>query len=471
MKQLICSLIDSINFAKNRIQLTKQFCASIFWEAMPSEVFKSVSLHIANSDDVNKDTISYLIQKSRSKWDVLMVDNNFVNSKNRRNNRSRSNNDSNRKKNHHAKLSWKYHPDSSTHDTDHCILKGRKFSQKNTSNKSFNNKKCYVCNQSWTRNHRCSSKFRKNNKNKRSAKRIIPTVESEDELMSEHSSDNDLQFKAYHVQPNEQKTNNCKYIHENDFKIAPSNIMTNKFIYVPFLIEGIRTWALIDCRCSFSSVSIHLIKFLNLKTNNKTGFIKLAHDDHNVKRIGTTENKLKVLYNSNVIYSSFELFDIYDDIHVCIGMDLMPLLNITISGLAMDWDSLTGPVPPQPIDPNKYIQNNSPYGSEKEREYLQRKIQPYVDTKKRIDPRSHCNLPGSNILLPLKDGTLPTYRRQYPIAVAHEKAVDDQVQKWLRNRVIERAPPNTSYNSPLLTVNKMLKVNTKVMFVFALIVV
>jgi hypothetical protein len=100
--------------------------------------------------------------------------------------------------------------------------------------------------------------------------------------------DNDLQFKVYHVQPNEQKTNNCKYIHENDFKIAPSNIMTNKSIYVPISIEGIRTWALIDCGCSFSSVSIHLTKFLNLKINNKTGFIKLAHDDHNVKQIGTT---------------------------------------------------------------------------------------------------------------------------------------------------------------------------------------
>lgn len=35
-------------------------------------------------------------------------------------------------------------------------------------------------------------KFKKDNKNKRSAKRILPTIELEDELMSEHSSDDDL---------------------------------------------------------------------------------------------------------------------------------------------------------------------------------------------------------------------------------------------------------------------------------------
>jgi hypothetical protein len=72
---------------------------------MASEVFKNVSLHIAKSDYANKDTISYMIKKSRSTWDVLMVNNKSSNSNNHLNNPSRFNNDSNRNKNHQTKLS------------------------------------------------------------------------------------------------------------------------------------------------------------------------------------------------------------------------------------------------------------------------------------------------------------------------------------------------------------------------------
>jgi hypothetical protein len=106
----------------------------------------------------------------------------------------------------------------------------------------------------------------------------------------------------------------------------------------------------------------------------------------------------------------------FDDIHVCIGMDLLPALVIVISGLAMDWEDQTGPIIPITFDPNPYTPNESPYGTPKEHNYIMKQIQPYVDANLDIDPRSHCNLSGSTICLPVKSGSKPVYRRQYPIA-------------------------------------------------------
>jgi hypothetical protein len=137
----------------------------------------------------------------------------------------------------------------------------------------------------------------------------------------------------------------------------------------------------------------------------------------------------------------------------------------------MNWEDKTGPIVPTTIDPNPYTPNESPYGTPKERNYMMKQIQPYVDANLDIDPRSHCNLSGSTICLPVKSGSKPVYRRQYPIAEAHKPDVRKQVQKWLTNNVIEIAPPNNPYNSPLLTVKRRThKENMKVICASLLIV-
>jgi hypothetical protein len=81
------------------------------------------------------------------------------------------------------------------------------------------------------------------------------------------------------------------------------------------------------------------------------------------------------------------------------------------------------------VNPDKYTPNNSPYGTEKERKYLIKKIQPFVDANTKVDPRSHCNLPGSEILLPLKEGVTSAYRRPYKIPATHLPAVEAQKTK------------------------------------------
>jgi hypothetical protein len=46
------------------------------------------------------------------------------------------------------------------------------------------------------------------------------------------------------------------------------------------------------------------------------------------------------------------------------------------------------------------------------------------------------------------------YRRRYVIPDFYDDAIRKQVQKWIENRVIELAPPNTAFNSPLFYTKK-----------------
>ena len=119
------------------------------------------------------------------------------------------------------------------------------------------------------------------------------------------------------------------------FAQSPKDLLANKFIYLPLSIENVKTWALLDSGCSFSSISPSLAKHLNLEINKSRGNIKLINSN-TVKRLGHTSDKLEVTYNSKTIHSRFEVFNLFNNIHVCIGMDLIYLLGIEISNIAMD---------------------------------------------------------------------------------------------------------------------------------------
>ncbi|CAI4220374.1 unnamed protein product [Auanema sp. JU1783] len=80
-------------------------------------------------------------------------------------------------------------------------------------------------------------------------------------------------------------------------------------------------------------------------------------------------------------------------------------------------------------------------------------IQPYLDRNSAIPIQTHCTLPNSVITLETPPG-ITAYRRQYPVPVAYQSILREQVQKWLNDGVIELAAPNTEWNSPILFVKK-----------------
>lgn len=253
----------------------------------------------------------------------------------------------------------------------------------------------------------------------------------------------------------------CKHLNSEYFKKMPSNNMnTNGLLYLPVILESksgvkVNTWFLLDTGCTFSAISPQLLSFMNLSVVNKNGTIKLAQNNSIVDRKGQTEEELKINYGSKVVYSKFEVFDLFDDVHCVFGMDLLYKVGITLGNIAADWSDRIGYEIPD-IEPNPYKPNEDPYGSEVERQWMMNELQPFIDANTSISPKAYCNLPGSEIKLPIKKDTplSDTCRRQFPIAEAMKPIIQKQVEKWRENGVIRRAKPNTPHNSPIFTVRK-----------------
>lgn len=282
-----------------------------------------------------------------------------------------------------------------------------------------------------------------------------PDSDSDDEDMT----DSHITFSALAI---EDKTDNCKsndIIDTINFSKPPTDLMKNNSLILPITLESqhctIRTYFLLDTGASFSCISPALADTLKI-TLNKTniGTIKTCQKDNVVERIGSTVEKITLTYNSRVCEAHLEVFDIFSGLHVVIGMDLITQFGITISNLAMDWDDDNNFEIP-PIDPTPYVPNNQPYGTDKERAKLLAEVMPLLEANKQIDPKAHCTLPGSTLKLHvLKDQRHKIFRAQWPLEEKVKPVAKAQIAKWLKNGVIERAPPGNPYNCPLFPVRK-----------------
>ena len=242
----------------------------------------------------------------------------------------------------------------------------------------------------------------------------------------------------------------CKYLIHPTYSIAPRDTNT---IYVPIIVERIKTWAMIDTGATFSCVSPAFCSALGLAPSPpKQGTIRLGHNDSKVlSRLG--EIKLHVLYNLIHLSYVFEVFDFRSDVPICLGLDILPKLRIGLTGLATSWLSSNNPKIPDAVDPDQYRPNETPVGTPQERKHLMSILQPLLEENSKIPMSSHCNLPGAIITLDT-DPNAFAFRRQYDIPLAYEKLLDEQVQTWLNDHVIEPAPANTRFNNPVLFVGK-----------------
>jgi hypothetical protein len=104
----------------DHIVLCKYFLVSI-----PPEVYKSVSLCTVNSDSEQKHAIDYMINKTGSTWDTLVTPNKQNNTKkisiDPKSSAKYSKSDKNTATNFNRQLHCKFHPLSTTHNTEQCI--------------------------------------------------------------------------------------------------------------------------------------------------------------------------------------------------------------------------------------------------------------------------------------------------------------------------------------------------------------
>ncbi|CEP08640.1 hypothetical protein, partial, partial [Parasitella parasitica] len=167
-------------------------------------------------------------------------------------------------------------------------------------------------------------------------------------------------------------------------------------------------------------------------TNNHNAILKLAGKNNTVNRLGRTE-PIEIKYNGKSSIHTFEIieFDDNDQTDVILGYEILPKLGIALTGVAHNFDDAV--VFDDSIN-DEVIPNNSPAGTAEEQERFMSEIKPLLDENQAIPKHSFCTVPESVIHLN---------------TVEVETKIQEQIETWIKNGTIEKAPANTKWNSPL----------------------
>jgi hypothetical protein len=329
----------------------------------------------------------------------------------------------------------------------------------------INNRTCHTCGApGWTREHRCNTAVRNESPSapvRRFGMMNIAGTASRATVSSglAHST-TEVRSSPVAAIPSQEYMDTdehaammaqlCK---SNEFSNLPKQ--RSNAILLPIVVENVRIYAYLDTGCTFSICSPRFFRSLGVGFTPSSGTVQLGHVNSQQPRLGYTS--LNVFYNKISIKHTFEIFDFFtedDCAPILLGLDIMPLLNIGITGLVSSWFEYTGPALPSPIDPEDIKPNDSPFGTAEERQLMEAKLQPLLVANANIDLKNtYCNLPGAIVQLETQPGKV-AYRKPYPIPVAYKQAVLDQIETWKDEGVIEVAQSHTGFNSPLLCVSK-----------------
>lgn len=239
-------------------------------------------------------------------------------------------------------------------------------------------------------------------------------------------------------------------------------------IFIPFTIRDHQTWAYLDTGSNFSAIKPSLVQTLGIVSvrpdfniNNKhhtspdlkkPSFITLGHKNNSVQRIGSIEN-IKVFYNTIILHHTFEVFDIHSEADICIGLDLISRLNISINGLVTHWNDSTLPKIEDPIDPIPNTPSYEYFGDETVRAHFMQSIEKILTIDTQIDPASVCSIPNSEFKLVVPDNTV-VFSKQYPLPLKNKEDFSRQLDAWTADGTIAVAEPNIPHNNPILFVKK-----------------
>jgi len=326
---------------------------------------------------------------------------------------------------------------------------------------------CEWCGKPWFHGHTCPEYFEKRNVKVLSVQKEHPY----------HGPGG--QGRRARRSRNRSKNNNSNRVDESTlFREAMENkdckynkqTSKNSFnLITPLLINDIRIIGKVDPGSDVSIINKTVLnkKFSTIKNIKALGgyltFLSMNKDGSpsKAKRIGHTE-PLKVTYMNGITFKhAFEIIDFNDsmaeEFDVLLGIDILPQLNIYLSGVAHKWPETTTEMAQfknlNYDTENVYNPENANFGSDKERVLLMKQIEQGLENNKNIPSDAVCTMPESEVHVPISNPK-DCYVRQYPLAINSHVEIDRQIKEWLQNKIVERCKPSSVFHSPLITVKK-----------------
>ena len=192
---------------------------------------------------------------------------------------------------------------------------------------------------------------------------------------------------------------------------------------------------------------------------------------HSVKRLGKTP-AIKIRYLNDISFDhSFELSNFIQDLgdfDVLLGVDTLSRLRIGLTGVAHKFADLGNLTEEEKSDLLESIdfenvnfdtkhsinpETASIFESQAEEKKYMSYIQDAIDENQKIKPGTFCNVPESEITIPIKEN-VDYYVKQYPIAHHAMPEIEKQLNEWLDAGIVEQCRPNGLFNSPLIAVSK-----------------
>lgn len=224
-----------------------------------------------------------------------------------------------------------------------------------------------------------------------------------------------------------------------------------KAIRMPVVInKSMKMRALVDTGASASFMSDSLArKIPGWQPSSHESNVKMAITGSVIKPLGVVEVTISCEGRNNINHEFVVLQNLRDD--VILGIDLLPLLGIQITGLSTSFPDFKRPNAKVDDDwmPEVSRRLKTPHDQQEE---IESAVQDLLEQNASIPDTAYLDPAYGTIRLETKGS--PQAKRQYPIPDRWMSYVDAQVEEWARDERIEKGNPRSLWQTPLMAAPK-----------------
>ena len=215
-------------------------------------------------------------------------------------------------------------------------------------------------------------------------------------------------------------------------------------------INGRNLHAMVDTGAERSLIDLEFAKSLHLKMTPAKGVIHLAAEGKGIPRQGFVVVTLKLNQTSHI--AVMEVLKLQSE-KAILGMDVMAPIGIRIQGVPHLWPT---EAEADLLEDDEQEEDDTPpdYPPGVSAEGIDPRWLEVLAAQAAIPKTSVCSLPNSTLRLDMLDEE-PVYVHQYPTPIAYQGVVQNQVDEWLNDDIIEVQPDyNCPWNFPLTASHK-----------------